>query len=42
MTDGSDEYKKGPKDMVLALHHYHEMNSHYPEHYEWGIHGISR
>ena len=40
-TYGSDEYKQHLKDMGAALTHHYEVNSHHPEHYEWGLHDMS-
>lgn len=40
-TYGSDEYKQHLKDMGAALEHHYAVNSHHPEHYEWGIHDMS-
>lgn len=39
-TYGSDEYKTFLKEMKVALDHHYSMNSHHPEHYENGIHGM--
>lgn len=41
VTYGSDEYKQYVKKMGIALQHHYELNSHHPEHYEWGIHEMT-
>jgi hypothetical protein len=41
LTYGSDEYKEVLKQMGIALEHHYKSNSHHPEHYEYGIEGMS-
>lgn len=40
-TYGSDEYKGFLADMKPALDHHYKNNSHHPEHFQDGIHGMS-
>ncbi len=40
-TYGSDEYKQYLQEMGIALKHHYQVNSHHPEHFEFGIHGMS-
>jgi len=38
---GSEEYKASLRDIKPALDHHYQVNSHHPEHYRNGIHGMS-
>lgn len=40
-TYGSDEYKQFLADMKPALDHHYAKNSHHPEHFGNGIHGMN-
>ncbi len=37
---GSDEYRRNLEGMREALWHHYEANSHHPEHYTDGVHGM--
>jgi hypothetical protein len=38
---GSDEYKENLKRLKPALDHHYKLNSHHPEHFEYGLHGMT-
>ena len=40
LTYGSVEYKASLSELQVALKHHYENNSHHPEHYENGVHGM--
>lgn len=41
LTYGSDEYKAALAELKPTLDHHYAANSHHPEHYTIGIHGMS-
>lgn len=41
ITYGSEEYKKYLSELSVALDHHYKNNSHHPEHYVRGLHGMN-